>query len=149
MLLLENITFLKDLPSMIQTTDHRLRVLIAEDNRLTQMILQKILEQYQHEVIKATNGEDAIAQALKYCPDIIFMDLHMPVLNGCESAIAIRTAFLASGKPVPVIVATTAYINEKEIFNEKYAAAGFERIFLKPFNTAELVRLLDEISCVK
>ena len=66
-------------------------ILIADDHELILNGIKDMLKPFKHYRIvgKATNGKEAIEQAIKYTPDVIFMDISMPVLNGIEATKAI------------------------------------------------------------
>ncbi|WP_328804096.1 PAS domain S-box protein [Paenibacillus glycinis] len=81
-------------------------ILIAEDNAINTFVLQKMLEKMGHRVTVAVNGKEAIEAALKDTYDLIFMDIHMPIINGLDATRAIKEK-LAPEK-CPRIVAVTA-----------------------------------------
>jgi DNA-binding NarL/FixJ family response regulator len=80
------------------------RVLVADDNPLIRKALCKLFEAEKHYEIcvEATDGEEAIDLALKHRPDLIILDLSMPVLNGLEAAREIRKIM----PHVPIILFT-------------------------------------------
>ncbi len=68
----------------------RRHVLLAQDSEVTRELARDLLLSAGAEVTTATNGEEAVRRAAERRPDLILMDLHMPVLDGCEAALAIR-----------------------------------------------------------
>ncbi|MGP4073994.1 LytR/AlgR family response regulator transcription factor [Piscibacillus sp. B03] len=106
-----------------------IQVLIAEDERLAREELVFLLEQETDVELcpTAENGEQLLTYYREYAPDVLFLDIHMPGLNGIEAADAIRGE---SGSKQPLIVFTTAY--------DHYAVQAFELqatdYLLKPFN---------------
>ncbi|MBE0604638.1 MAG: response regulator, partial [Deltaproteobacteria bacterium] len=66
--------------------DRKLHVLVAEDNRTNQMVVAKILERAGHEVTLVNDGEQAVDALSRQSFDITLMDLHMPLMGGCDAA---------------------------------------------------------------
>src|SRR5690606_8687745 len=65
-------------------------VMVVEDDRFTASYIQNFLREY--DVVIARNGEEAILKYIEYAPDAVFMDLHMPGLNGDQALQAIKAA---------------------------------------------------------
>jgi len=80
------------------------KILVADDNPLIRRALSRILEaQADYDLCaEAENGEEAIALAMKHRPDLIILDLEMPVMNGIDAAIEIKRELPA----VPIILFT-------------------------------------------
>ncbi|MWB96180.1 PAS domain S-box protein [Flavobacterium sp. GA093] len=103
--------------------------LIAEDNRVNMLLLKTIIKNlYQNAFIyECENGYEAVKQFESTNPDIIFMDIQMPIMNGYEATKAIRNT--TTGKIVPIIAVTAGA--EKEERN-KCLAAGMNDYISKP-----------------
>ncbi|QHT61222.1 PAS domain S-box protein [Paenibacillus lycopersici] len=114
------------------------KILIAEDNAINTLVLQKMLEKMGHRVSVAVNGKEAIEAALTESYELIFMDIHMPVINGLEAMRTIKEK-LAPEK-CPRIVAVTA--NALKGDREKYLALGMDDYVSKPINREVIKRLL-------
>jgi PAS domain S-box-containing protein len=114
----------------------RVRVLVAEDNAINRLLLEKILETVGIVPTFADNGVDAVEIATREKPDLIFMDMSMPRLNGLDATRAIR----AEGGPQPFIVALTAnaFASDRDIC----LAAGMDDFLSKPVRRAQLVEKL-------
>lgn len=96
------------------------------------------LELNKYEVIEATNGYEAIEKALKHKPDAILMDIAMPVLDGLDSARAMRkNAELAN---IPILCLTAF----GDFYNERALAAGCDEVVQKPIDFGKLDKLLEE-----
>ena len=67
-----------------------MRVLTAEDNRTNQLVFQKMVKDLDIELVFANNGREAVELFQSFKPDLIFMDISMPEMDGREAARAIR-----------------------------------------------------------
>jgi CheY-like chemotaxis protein len=109
--------------------DRRGRVLLAEDNAINrQVTLQQLLKLGYH-ADSATNGKDAVEQSRNVQYDLIFMDCHMPLMDGFEATKAIRRRESRTGKHV-AIVAMTANALPRD--REACLAAGMDEHLTKP-----------------
>jgi len=113
-----------------------LRVLVAEDNAINRLLLEKVLETVGIAPVFAENGADAVKLAARDAPDLIFMDMAMPGLNGLDATRAIR----AADGPQPYIVALTAnaFASDRDLC----LAAGMDDFLSKPVRRAQLVATL-------
>jgi CheY-like chemotaxis protein len=111
------------------------RVLIAEDHFVNQQLFKTILEKRGYEVILANNGSEAVDLVRSEAPDIVFMDVHMPVMNGYEATTKIREI-----APELPIVAVTANAVKGEA--DKCLEVGMNDYLTKPFKSADLEPLL-------
>lgn len=116
-----------------------LKVLIVEDNEINQEVLQSQLSQLGVVATVASNGREALTvlQTNTELAEIVFMDLHMPVMGGVETASVMRDH--SDWKNIPVI-AVTAAVMEKD----KKAAldAGMQDFLTKPFRISELASMV-------
>jgi CheY-like chemotaxis protein len=116
------------------------RVLVIDDEPDVRWLIRMSLERAGHEVIDAEDGLRGIAMAMKQRPDVIVLDLMMPVMDGygvlAELAKDPRTA------AVPVVVLSARAIPEEA---ERAAAAGARRFLEKPFDPDELAIELGEL----
>ncbi|NBF40590.1 MAG: response regulator [Spirochaetes bacterium] len=111
-----------------------LRILVAEDNAINRMYLEKFLEGEGHEVRTAADG-NAVLQATGQAEfDVILMDIQMPGVDGVEAARRIRRT-----SDIPII-ALTAYAREEEV--QSFLDAGMNAVVTKPVREAELRRTL-------
>ncbi len=113
------------------------RVLVAEDNRYNQQVAAGFLEKLGIAVTLADNGSEALAMAGHATFDAIFMDLHMPVMDGLEATRRIRA--LPEGNRVPIIAMTAAVMEEDR---ERCRAVGMNDFVPKPVDPDELIRVL-------
>jgi len=105
-----------------------MRVLTAEDNRTNQLVFQKMVRDIEIELVFANNGLEAVALFQSFKPDMIFMDISMPEMDGCEAARAIRV--LEDGRSHVPIVALTAHAMDGD--EAGILAAGIDRYMTKP-----------------
>ena len=119
-----------------QPHQRAMRILAAEDNRTNQLVLQKMLRCLDVELRFAGNGHEALAEWESYKPDLIFMDISMPGMDGHEATWAIRESEAARGlKRVPII-ALTAHAMEGD--EGGILASGMDRYLTKPLRKSEI-----------
>jgi signal transduction histidine kinase/CheY-like chemotaxis protein len=125
----------------VPVTDLRqMRVLAAEDNRTNQLVFQKMVREMDIDLVFADNGRVAVDLFQSFKPDLIFMDISMPEIDGKEAARTIRTLGEAGAK-VP-IVALTAHAMEGDA--EAILAAGIDRYLTKPLRKTAIEGALAE-----
>ncbi len=118
------------------------RVLLVEDNDLNIEVAKFLLEDARAQVTVARNGKEAL-DAYQNAPcrtyDVILMDLMMPVMNGYESAAAIRSSGQGDAQSIPIIAVTACMAEEVK----KDEAAGYFQAFLqKPLEQESLVKTI-------
>lgn len=120
----------------------RLRVLIADDNRINQQVLAKILEKAGYETVIVNNGEQAL-DALDKCEfDVVLMDVNMPVMNGIEATKLYRFAALG-GRRVPIVALTA---DATPATAKRCTEAGMDACVTKPIDPARLVALCRQMA---
>lgn len=122
----------------------RRKVLIIDDNRPAAETLSMALELFGHEVRTAFNGPDGIALAEEFSPEVAFLDLGMPGMDGCETARRIRA--LEHGGRI-TLVALTGWGQEE--VRKKTTEAGFNHHLVKPADPAQLRAILNDPATVK
>jgi len=112
------------------------RILLVEDNEDNRRILLYRLKKIgEFEILEAANGEEAVAVVEASAPDLIFMDLKMPVMDGWEATRRIRA--LPGGAAIPIIALTAQAMAGDE---QKALANGCNDYLAKPVVDPELVR---------
>jgi len=105
-------------------------ILVADDNRLNLFLAIELLEMEGHTVLRAENGEVAVREALAKLPDLILMDLRMPVMDGVQALKRLRREQATRRTP---IVALTA--SAMKGARERILAEGFDGYIEKPIET--------------
>jgi two-component system sensor histidine kinase/response regulator len=127
---------------MLRELPRRLRILLAEDNAVNQMIVIRMLEKWGHTVVVVGNGRDAVAAVIQpdaVAFDLILMDVQMPEMDGYEATARIRAAEQGRGGHVPII-ALTAYAMKGD--SDKCLAAGMDGYLTKPIKADELLEAM-------
>jgi CheY-like chemotaxis protein len=127
----------------LRETRRKLKLLLAEDNKVNQTLAIRLLEKLGHQVTLAHNGLEAVEhwQAGEF--DAILMDVDMPVMNGYAATERIRLAEQASGQHIPVI-AMTAHAMQGA--REECLSHGMDGYLAKPIDTELLWRELDRLA---
>src|SRR5688572_18815006 len=114
-------------------TDQKIRILLVEDHALTRVGIKTVLkrEAYFEVVGEASNGEEAVAQAEALKPDIILMDVGMPILDGIQASRKI-----AESGNIAKIIMLTQHDNDQDILAS--LAAGASGYCLKDVEAARL-----------
>lgn len=117
-----------------------MKVLVAEDNRTNTALIDRMLRGAGIEAAFAGNGREAVQAFRRERPDFIFMDLHMPIMDGLEATREIRLIEAGAGAvPVPIIAVTAnAFPEDKALCME----AGMNGVVTKPFRKVELLNVL-------
>ncbi|NET52142.1 MAG: response regulator, partial [Merismopedia sp. SIO2A8] len=115
------------------------KILVVEDIELNQMILVEFLESMGFEVRSANNGQEAIAQWQEWAPDLIWMDMWMPIMDGYKATRIIKQQ---AGDHAPVIIALTANAFEKD--RQIALEHGCDDFVRKPFQGKELLALITQ-----
>ncbi|MGB8812924.1 MAG: response regulator [Paracoccaceae bacterium] len=118
----------------------QMRVLAAEDNRTNQLVFRKMVKDMDIDLTFANNGVEAVALFQSLAPDMIFMDISMPEMDGREAATAIRT--LEAGRSHIPIVALTAHAMDGD--STSILAAGIDRYLTKPLRKSAITEALSE-----
>ncbi|UBM61871.1 response regulator [Candidatus Sulfidibacterium hydrothermale] len=123
----------------------KLHILLAEDNKINQKVATLNLNNLGHDVDVANNGKEAVEMFKNGNYDIIFMDVHMPEMDGVEACKKIREIEKKENriKKIPII-AMTANTSEDE--RKKYLEAGMDGYVAKPFKQKELIEIFTQFA---
>lgn len=111
--------------------------MVVEDYDDTRLLLRQVLESWGHRVLEAINGQEAVDIAYQEHPDLILMDLDLPILDGISATQRIRQQAQMDGV---AIVAVTAY--PMSYIRVKAFAKGCDEYLAKPIDMAELEELV-------
>ncbi len=122
----------------------RLNILLVEDNLLNQRIVTFSLKRFNHDVIIANNGVEAIEMFREKKFDVILMDIMMPVMDGLEATVKIREIENTSNteKRTPIIALTA---NTMDNDRDKCLSYGMDEFMAKPFDIEKLNSIFDEL----
>jgi signal transduction histidine kinase len=114
-------------------------ILIAEDEGINRVYIREILRKNKFPVIEAKNGREVLELIKSNQPELILMDINMPVLSGLDATIELRKMEALNNTP---ILALTAYTGENDI--PKFLSAGFNAVLAKPINENNLIEKIKE-----
>ena len=115
-------------------------LLVADDNRLSRELIRDLFESPDCLVVEASNGQEALERVGQANPDLVLLDIEMPLQDGFSVLVGIRSNPRFSGIPV---LAVTAKALEPD--RERIVAAGFDAYITKPIKTRELRRRVQEL----
>jgi CheY-like chemotaxis protein len=129
-------------PQKILPSRPRLRILVAEDNSVNQLIAVKMLEKMGHSVVTVASGNE-VFDALRIAPyDLILMDCQMPQVDGYEATRIIRTSPTLNCNDIKIIAMTA---NAMAGDREKCLAAGMDDYVSKPMKPTDLEQVIDRV----
>jgi CheY-like chemotaxis protein len=116
------------------------KILVVEDNEANRMLMRQILQHHGYEVLEAADGAAGLAMAREHMPDLILLDLQMPVMGGFTVIRELRkTPELSKLK----VIAVTSFAMKGD--REKALEAGFDEYVTKPIDTRKFVELVKNI----
>ncbi len=115
------------------------RILVVEDTEDNRQIIRDLLTSAGYEMIEAVDGEEGVAMAAQHRPDLILMDIQLPVLDGYEATRRIKAQ--PELKHIPVIAVTSYALSGDEA---KTKAAGCDGYVAKPFSPRQLLAKVRE-----
>ncbi len=115
------------------------RILVVEDQEDNRQILRDLLGSIDVEMIEAHDGEAAVAQAEKHRPDLILMDIQLPIMDGYEATRRIKAN--PDLKAIPIVVVTSYALSGDEA---KARAAGCDAYVTKPYSPRQLLAKINE-----
>jgi signal transduction histidine kinase/CheY-like chemotaxis protein len=130
---------------VIEESSETKRILVAEDNKINQILVKNVLSKYNYEVVIVENGQLAIEALTDSDFDILLLDLHMPVMDGYKAANEIRHSE-NNFSEIPIIALTAAAIKGEK---EKCIEHGMDDYVTKPFKAETLLNAIEKLLGVK
>ncbi|MDE1460865.1 ATP-binding protein [Spartinivicinus poritis] len=121
-------------------SNYTVNALVVDDVADNRMLLVKLLTKIGAQTLEATNGLEALDKLQQYHPDIIFLDINMPVMNGIEALNRIQTT--EAYQHIKVVAVSAASLAHDPNF---YLGKGFHRYIAKPFHVSEIYQSLHEL----
>jgi two-component system, cell cycle response regulator DivK len=115
------------------------RILVVEDQPDNRQILRDLLTSADFEVIEAEDGQAGLLAAADHRPDLILMDMQLPILDGYEATRRIKADTALHATPV---IAVTSYASSSDV--DKARAAGCDAFVNKPFSPRQLLAKIRE-----
>ena len=115
------------------------RILVVEDQLDNRLILHDLLTNAEFDIVEAENGEEAISCAKASRPDLILMDIQLPILDGYEATRRLKAD--PDLKSIPIIVVTSYALSGDE---DKARRAGCDDYVAKPFSPRQLLAKIKE-----
>jgi PAS domain S-box-containing protein len=119
-----------------------LKVLLAEDNTINQMVASELLKRAGHSVIVVENGKQAVAAVERELFDVVFLDVHMPEMDGFAALARIRESERGTKRRIPIIALTA---NAMKGDRERCLLSGFDDYIPKPIRFADLFAALERL----
>ena len=116
------------------------RILIAEDDEMNRRLIKDVLMYYGYEVMEAANGEEAVKLAAKHKPDLVLMDLRMPVMNGAEAIRQLKNS--SETKAIKIIAVTGLAMRGDRENTMKMGADGY---MAKPIDIRQLPEAIERL----
>jgi len=126
------------------TNSEGFKILIAEDVSLNMLLLKTIIKSYFPDsvIIECSNGKEAVDQFKKGRPDLVFMDVQMPVMDGFEATLQIRNIGKEEEKYVPIIALTAGALHTER---EKCLQVGMDHFLTKPIDKEKLIEVMERV----
>lgn len=115
----------------------RQKVLVVDDIESNRQMLEELLTVMNLEVQTANNGQEALEKADEYLPDLILMDLRMPVLDGFEASDHLKRNAKTQGIPIIAVTASSTSLDSGQILEK-----GMDGYLAKPFELADLIDVI-------
>lgn len=115
-------------------------ILMIEDNSDNRFIFRAILEHHGHVVVEAGDGQTGVAAARRHLPDLILLDIGMPIMDGWEAVRRLKADPLTSATPV---IAVTAHALRSD--EERAREVGFDEFVRKPVEPKRVAEVVAEV----
>ncbi|MFT5386974.1 MAG: DNA-binding response OmpR family regulator [Lysobacterales bacterium] len=113
------------------------KILVVDDDRVNTALVKFGLAERQYEVVVAPDGDVGLELMQEHNPDLIILDVHMPIMNGYEFMTELKSMPDYSKKPVIMLTAN-------ETMEDVFKVEGIAKYFVKPININELINAVVE-----
>lgn len=113
------------------------RILVVEDNEKNLVLMRDVLRYFGYEVLEARDGRECIDMAVEHIPELILMDIQMPVMSGVEAMKNLRMR--AETKKIRILAVTSLAMKGDR---EKLLGDGFDDYIQKPIDPVELPEIV-------
>lgn len=120
-----------------------LRILLAEDSRINQLVAAGMLEKHGHQVVIAADGREAVEAFVNQEFDLVLMDVQMPGMDGLEATRLIRQHEASTGRRIPIVAMTAHAIAG---YKEQCLESGMDDYVAKPVKARELLEAVTRAS---
>ncbi len=121
--------------NQIERPKEKYEILVAEDNKINQVVTKNLLEKQGYACTIVKNGKEAFEAVSRKKYDLVLMDINMPIMNGNEATEAIREF----NKTIPIIALTAADLEE---IKQMYESIGYNDVVIKPFDNYEFFQVI-------
>lgn len=135
-------TTFSTIDAVYETDFSNLKILLAEDNEVNQLLAKGILRYWGAKAMVATTGYEVLELIEQEDFDLVLMDIQMPEKSGIEAATEIRNLADQRKKNIPIIALTANAVKGEE---KKYIAAGMDDFLTKPFKEGELYEVIERV----
>ncbi|MGB6678782.1 MAG: response regulator [Terriglobales bacterium] len=126
----------------LRESRRHLQILLAEDNRVNQLLATRLLEKAGHAVVLAETGAAALEALEKRSFDLVLMDVQMPEMDGLEATASVRLREQSTGKHIPIIAMTAhAMVGDKD----RCLQAGMDAYISKPLSVKDLFATIEHL----
>jgi CheY-like chemotaxis protein len=127
----------------VREDQHRLKILLAEDNLVNQTLAVRLLEKRGYTVTVTSNGRQAVELFDRQSFDLVLMDVQMPEMDGFAATAAIRGIEKLRGTHVPIIAMTAHALKGDQ---QRCLAAGMDNYISKPIRTGEFFAMIEDLA---
>lgn len=116
------------------------KILIVDDSDMMRKIAKMSLEKGGHQIIEASNGEEAVKIALSELPEVIMLDAEMPEMDGWEACKAIKSN--PATAQIPILICTGHDLSDEE---DQLKEAKVNDYIVKPYNPAQMLEKINKV----
>lgn len=113
------------------------KILIVEDNPMNRRLIRDVLKYYGYEVLEAADGKEGVSMAMEHLPDLILMDIQMPVMDGFRAGDILKSD--PKTKHIKIIALTSFAMKDDR---DRFMEAGFDDYISKPLDIRQLPEIM-------